>query len=268
MPPVRRNAAQLELIGHHMSFADWEPDKVQKVHEGLLLLGWRADSRLTSDDSSMVRDVAHEALGCAEAGTLSPEAIDDLAAKAFDIMSFQIMNVDERASMASGPYKESSLFSPLVPMIDEAILCYYRGYYTAALATLFIVLEQYLRQLAGWQPGMPDPSFAALRAAVKNHPECEARDEAEMMLLAIYSRYDAQSPPQFFFNRHGLLHGLRGPKHVDRMNCVRVLLLFDVLCSAEGLGRGLVYHEEFYLRHTAYLACQRLGTEAKLMLRN
>lgn len=251
-----------------MGFADWEPEEVQRVHEGLLLLGWRTDFRLTSDDSSMVRDVAHEALRCAEAGTLSPDVIDDLAVKAFDVMSFQIMNVDERASMTSGPYKESSLIAPLVPMIDEAILCYYRGYDTAALATLFIALEKYLRQLAGWQPGMPDPSFATLRAAIKSHPESKARDEAEIMLSAIYSRYDAQSPPQFFFNRHGLLHGLRGSKNVDRMNCVRMFLLFDVLCSSEGLGRGLIYHEEFYLRHAAYSACIRLGTEKKLMLRN
>lgn len=251
-----------------MGFADWESDEVQKVHEGLLLLGWQADFRLTTDDSLMVRDVAHEALRCAAAGLLSPDVIDDLAAKAFDIMSFQIMNIDERASMTSGAYKESLLFALLVPMIDEAILCYYRGYYTAALATLFIVLEQYLRQLAGWLPGMPDPSFAALRTAIKNHPESDARDEAEMILSAIYSRYDAQSPPQFFFNRHGLLHGLRGPKNVDRMNCVRMLLLFDVLCSAEGIGRGFVYCEGFYLRHTAYGACIRFGTETKLMLRN
>jgi hypothetical protein len=254
-------------IGHDMSFADWEPDEVQRVHKGLLLLGWRADSRLTSDDSSMVREVANEALRCAEAGALSSDVRDDLAARAFDVMSFQIMNVDERASMTSGPYKESRFFSALVPMIDEAILCYYRGYYTAALATLFIISEQYLRQLAGWQPGMPDPSFATLRTAVKNHAKSPARDEAEMILSAIYSRYDAQSPPQFFFNRHGLLHGLRGPQDVDRMNCVRMLLLFDLLCSAEGLGSGLIYHEEFYLRHAAYAACICLATEKKLMLR-
>lgn len=251
-----------------MSFADWNPSEVQKVHKGLLLLGWRADLRLTSDDSSMIRDVAYEAVKSAEAGILSPEVIDGLAEKAFDVMSFQIMNVDERALMTSGPYKESRLYSPLVPMIDEAILCYYRGYYTAALATLFIILEQYLRQLVGWKPGMPDLKFAALRAAVKNHPESQARDEAEMILSAVYARYNARFPPQFYFNRHGLLHGLRGPKHVDQMNCVRMLLLFDVLCSAEGLGRGLVNNEEFDLRRAAYMACQRLGSEQKLMLRN
>lgn len=183
-------------------------------------------------------------------------------------MSFQIMNVDERALMTSGPYKRSQFFAPLVPMIDEAILCVYRGYYTAALATLFIILEQYLRQLAGWKPGMPDLTFSALRAGVKNHAESTSRDEAEMILSVIYSRYDAQSPPQFYFNRHGLLHGLRESKSVDRMNCVRMLLLFDVLCFAEGLGRGIVYDEEFNLRHTAYTECRYLGTEKKLMLRN
>jgi hypothetical protein len=251
-----------------MSFADWEPHEVEEVHKGLLLLGWRADNRLTSDDALLVRDLAHEALAHLAKGTLSPNTIDDLAERAFDVMSFQLMNVDERAAMTSGPYKESTLLEPLVPLVDEAILCYYRGYYTAALATLFIISEQYLRKLAGWQPGMPDPTFAELRASVRAHPESGSRDEAEMILAAIYSRYDAQLPPQFFFNRHGLLHGLRGPKDVDRMNCVRMFLFFDVLCSAEGLGRGLTYSEEFYQRHTAYRSCIRLGKEKQLMFRN
>ena len=251
-----------------MSFADWDEGEVEKVSKGLLLLGWRVDFRLMSDDALLVRDIANEAIAHKDHGTLSPEVIDDLAARAFDVMSFQLMNVDERAAMASGPYKESVLFGPLVPLIDEALLCYYRGYYTAALATLFIICERYLRQLSGWQTGMSDPSFADLCAAVKKHPESESRREAEIILSTIYARYKAQQPPQFFFNRHGLLHGLRGPKDVDRMNCVRILLLFDVLCSAEGLGRGLVYTEEFYQRHLAYEACVRLGKEAQLMLRN
>ena len=251
-----------------MSFADWDEVEVGRVHDGLLLLGWRADSRLTSEDASLARDIANEALAYSAQGTLSPELIDGLAARAFDVMSFQLMNVDERAAMTSGPYKESLLFGPLVSLIDEAILCYYRGYYTAALATLFIVCEQYLRQLSGWRPGMPDPSFAALRAAIRKQPDSESRHEAEMILSAIYARYNTLIPPQFFFNRHGLLHGLRGSKDVDRMNCVRMLLLFDVLCSAEGLGRGLVYTEEFYQRHSAYKACVRLGKEKQLMLRN
>jgi len=251
-----------------MSFADWEPEDVQRVREGLLLLGWRIDIRLTADDASMVGEVALEALRCAKSGTLSPDVIDELAAKAFEIMSFQIMNIDERAAMTSGPYKESQLFSPLVPMIDEAILCYYRGYHTSALAMLFIITEQYLQRLDGWQPGKPKPSFPALRASVMKHPKSRARDEAAKIISAIYDRYDALTPPQFYFNRHGLLHGLRGPKNVDQMNCVRMLLLFDVLCAAEGRGRGLVYHEEFYLRHEVYGGCQRLAKEQNLMLRN
>lgn len=55
-----------------MSFCDWDDAEVQRVHEGLLLLGWRADSRLTSEDSRMVQDVAHEALKSAKASMLSP----------------------------------------------------------------------------------------------------------------------------------------------------------------------------------------------------
>lgn len=249
-----------------MSFADWDPKEVQKVNEGLLLLGWRVDSRFTSDDLSMIQELSHEALNCKEAGTLSPDMIDDLSAKAFDVMSFQIMNVDERALMTSGPYKKSPHFSSLVSTVDEAILCYYRGYYTAALGLLFIILERYLRLLSGWQVGEPDLSFADLRAAVKKHPVSQDRDEAEKILSVIYSRYVAQYPPQFFFNRHGLLHGLRGQKQVDRMNCVRMLLLFDVLCSAEGLRRTIVYDDEFNFRLTTYKACRCLAIERNLLL--
>lgn len=251
-----------------MSFADWDPEDVRRVHEGLLLLGWRADSRLVSDESIMIGDIANQALTYAAEGKLSANLIDQLAEKVFDVMSFQIMNVDERAFMSSGPYMESSLLAPLVPMIDEAIICYYRGYYTAALATLFIVIEQYLRRLAGWHPGMPDLSFSNLRASINNHSKSDARDEAEKILSVIYARYDAISPPQFHFNRHGLLHGLRGQKSVDQMNCVRIILLFDVLCSAEGLSRGLQLSEEFQLRYTAYGACKRADTERKLFAGN
>ena len=99
------------------------------------------------------------------------------------------------------------------------------------------------------------------------HPASPHRIEAEAILAAIYSRYSALSPPQFLFNRHGLLHGLRGSQNVDQMNCVRMFLLFDVLCWAEGLGRGLVYDEQFYARHATYGACQRLGRESSLMQR-
>jgi hypothetical protein len=178
-----------------MGFADWDEEELEKVGEGLLLLGWRVDVRLTSDDAAFVRDIASEALAHSENGTLSPEVIDDLAARAYDVMSFQLMNVDDRAAMTSGPYKKSTFLGPLVPQIDEAILCYYRGYYTAALATLFITCEQYLRKLSDWKPGMPDPSFASLRAAVRRLPESASRHEAEMILSAIYARYNAQVPP-------------------------------------------------------------------------
>jgi len=248
-----------------MSFSDWEPNEVEEVRQGLLLLGWRADSRLTSDDAEFARDIAHEALGYKRAGCLTSQMIDNLAARAFDIMAFQIMNVDERAFMTSGPYKESKFFASLVPLIDEATLCYYRGYYTAALATLFVIVESYLRQLAAWPPESRPTTFAQLRASVKKHPASSARDEAEGILAVIYSRYETQDPAQFLFNRHGLLHGLRGPQNIDGMNCVRVFILFDVLCSAEGLARELVYDKEFYSRHAAYGACLQLANEVDLM---
>lgn len=252
-----------------MSFADWDNDEVQKVREGLLLLGWRADfGNLTSEDAWVVRDVANAALASRAQGKFTRDVCEELASRVFAVISFPVMNIDERTTMTSGPYKDSTLFGPLVPLIDESILCYYRGYYTAALATLFIVCEQYLRSLLGWKPEPPEPSFSNLRKAVRMHPESQSRDEAEAILGVIYSHYEEKSPTDFFFNRHGLLHGLRGSKNVDRMNCVRMLLLFDLLCFSEGLTRGLVYTEDFYHRHAAYKACVRLGTESQLMLRS
>ena len=180
-------------------------------------------------------------------------------------MAFQIMNIEERASSLIGTYQRSAYFQSLVPLIDEATLCYYRGYYTSALATLFIVLERYLRDLVGWRPGMPDPSFANLRDAVKNHPESEARGEAEAILSVIYARYNAASPPQFLFNRHGLLHGLRGQHDVDQMNGVRMYLLFDILCEAEAVSPTNVIGDEFSLRCAAYEGAGRSRVESALL---
>jgi len=248
-----------------MGFADWKLDEVETVHRGLLLLGWRADIRSTSDEAAMLSDIASKALEYAAAGQLTPDLIDDLSAKTFEIIASQVMVFDERASMVSGSYKESEFFRYLIPLIDEAALCYYRGYFTSALATLFIVLESYLRKLKGWLPGMPDMSFLDLRTAVKNHPDSEMRDEAEKIISVIYARYNASSPPQFLFNRHGLLHGLRGPQDVDRMNCVKMFLLFDVLCWAEGLERAIVIDEEFSLRCTAYEKASQSRIETTLL---
>jgi hypothetical protein len=251
-----------------MSFGDWPEETIKEIERGLLLIGWRADMRLTDDDAWFIQRVALEALQLHRENQLTPNQIDRLAIAAYEILEFQVMNVDERASMASGAYSRSKYFSTLVPLIDEATLCYWRGYDTAALATLFIVLESYLLLLSGWTTTTPKPSFASLKASVQKHPRGSIRTEAEQILSKVYSRYDASSPPEFFFNSHGLLHGMRGPKSVDRMNCVRMYLLFDILCFAEGLSRGLVLDDKFRKRHEIYSKCIRLGDERVLMGRN
>jgi ABC-type polar amino acid transport system ATPase subunit len=133
-----------------MSFGDWPNETIKEIQRGLLLIGWRADMRLTDDDASLIQKVALEAIQLHKENQLTPGQIDRLAVAAHDIMEFQVMNVDERTTMASGPYSESKYFVDLVRLIDEATLCYWRGYDTAALATLFIVLESYLLLLYGW----------------------------------------------------------------------------------------------------------------------
>lgn len=244
-----------------MSFADWSDEEFAEVRNGILLLGWRPDSRLTSDDAHMLADIAREALNLHKGNALTPEHIDRLALQAHHILLFEIMNIDERAVMATGPYSDSRFFSPLLNLIDEATVCYYRGLYTGSLAILFIVLESYLRSLAG----MPNPSFAQLRASVRNHPDSSARNESEQILSVVYAHYNAASPPQFLFNRHGLFHGLRGADEVDEMNCVRMFLLFDVLCSAERLDRVLALNDEFHFRHRVYSECRKVSSEQALI---
>jgi hypothetical protein len=130
---------------------------------------------------------------------------------------------------------------------------------------LFVVLESYLRKLAGWSAGAPDPSFAALKGSINSFQPSHARDQADGMLTVVYSRYNAASPPQFLFNRHGLLHGLRGSDDVDEMNCTRMFILFDILCSAEQLGRSIVFNQTFHLRHKAYAECRKRGIERQLI---
>jgi hypothetical protein len=248
-----------------MSFCDWQEEDVRKAEQGLLLLGWKVDGRLTSDDALMLNDVALDALYKSERGELSSDLIDKLSERAFAIMEFQIMNIEERAMVTYSCYSKSENLKLMVPLIDQAILCYYRGYFTAALATLFIVIENYLRKLYGWKPGDKKPSFFELRQSVENLPPSIARDQVAGIIKIIYSYYDATEPPQFYFNRHGLLHGLREANLLDRMNSVRMFLLMDSLCEAEGIGRGLIMSDEYKQRHKMYSSCISLNEEKKFI---
>lgn len=237
----------------------WQDD-LERMHDGMLLLGWRADSRLTSEDEAMLTPLVERALSLKATGELTPEQIDYLSLEAYKVASFQMINLVERARLISGAYSRSTYLSPTVPLIDQATCCFYRGYHTPALATLFIIVESYLRNLFRWEPGQPNPTFFQLRNSVNRLPECAARDEAAAVLNAVYARYDAETPPQFYFNRHGLLHGIRPALgQVDEMNCARMYLLLDLLCEAEGVDTcGYVFSGEddvFYRRSALFRKC-------------
>lgn len=239
-------------------FEDYE---LEQMKNSLLLLGWKLDIRLTTEDAMRVKSLAEEVFELKDNNLLTTDKIEELACKAYDIMAFQLMNTEERASMIECAYINSKYLGNLVPLIDEALFCFYRGYFTASLATLFITVESYLLSLYGWFPGTNKPIFSALIGAINNLPASGARDKAANILSTIYSRYDAKNPTPFHFNRHGLLHGLRGPLYVDRMNCARIIQFFDSVCAAEGLGRNLFVSEQFRRRADAYSQCTYWGCE-------
>src|SRR5262249_54056866 len=114
-----------------MSFGDWLEKTIKEIQNGLLLLGWRAEMSLNDGEARQIEKVAREALELRKLKQLTPENIFFKEMAAYDIMEFQVMNVDERALMVTGPYSESAHFAPSVSLIDEATLCYYRGYDTA-----------------------------------------------------------------------------------------------------------------------------------------
>lgn len=248
-----------------MSFDVFTDEELQNFEEGLLLLGWKPDIRLTTEDVMQLKNVAENTVELKRNNELSLEKIEELATRAFNIMEFQIMNVDERAAMIEGSYQESNHLKLLVPLIDEAMFCYFRGYYTASLATLFIVVESYLLKLYGWSAGDKKPSFSQLKTAITNLEPSDAREKANSILKIIYSHYDASSPSTFNFNRHGLLHGMRNALEVDKMNCARIIQFFDLASSAEGIGRGYCMTDNLKRRAEAYEQCVYFGRE-KLVL--
>ena len=64
----------------------------------------------------MLNVVAEEAIRLNTNGLLSPIEIDKLSIKAFDILEFQIMNVDERVMQISSAYTDSEYLFTLVPL--------------------------------------------------------------------------------------------------------------------------------------------------------
>lgn len=223
------------LVSHDIR----EDEELATVRKGLLLLGWTIDARLTSDDARFVADVAQEALALKQKDALTQDETERLAQAAYSHMSPQVMSADARAFAVTGGYSRSPHLRGSVRLVDEAFLCFKSGYHVAAQAALYIVLETYLRSLAGWTPGSRRVTFPQLADALATLPASSSRDEASSILQAVYGWYDATDPPPFDFNRHGLIHGMRPGGDVDRLNCVRTFLLLDLCCDAEGVA-GLV----------------------------
>jgi hypothetical protein len=231
---------------------------------GLAKLGWTADERLTSEDEALLQPIADEAAHLDRLGRLSDEERDRLSGLAFETLASVVAGTEERAAMVSGTYAYSRL-SSLIPLVDEATLAFFRGYHTASFATLLVVLERYLRLLLEWKPPAPDPSFKQLTAAIERLPPTGAREVASRLVAQLYSRYDAITPTAFHFNRHGLLHGVRGPIPADEMNSARMFVLLDSLAFAEYPSRGSHDRATLIARLEIYSGCVNLGAEARLL---
>lgn len=212
-------------------------DIFPELDNGLALLGWKFDHRLTSDDGAQLWTIAEAALELQQKDALTDAERDSLALKAYGILYHQVVGPHERADMVSCTYYNSRHFRQLIPLIDEATICFFRGYYTASLSLLFVVLEAALLSIHGWTPNDKKPSFKELTDAVLTLPDTDTAQLANSMLRNVYSKYEADAPSQFLYNRHGLLHGLRTETKYDEMNCARALQLFDTICSAENVLR-------------------------------
>lgn len=215
-------------------------------NKGLSLLGWYVDLRVTTEDAMRLKFISESALELDSYSNQYEIEIERLSMEVFRILNYYLSNHIDRAAILTYGYEESSYFSGVIDTIEESICTYYSGFYTAALSLMFISLEAYLRNLAGWKPGDKDISFRQLKLSVNNLPDNEYRSLCQDVINNIYSRYDPLAPSKFYFNRHGLLHGLRIEKsEYDQMNCLRLLNLMDLLSFCDGGRRSGVINERF-----------------------
>lgn len=246
---------------------DWEPEEFDRVDRGLSLVGWLFVGSPSADDAIFLAEIATEALAHQASGTLTADLTGTLAWRAYETLWPYVDGAEYRTAVVTDLYPQSSTMADLVPLMDEATLAYYRGYSTVALAGLFVLLEAYLRALLRWRPGDPPVSFRSLLRSLDALPDSPHRHRAKLLLDGVYGHYDALTPTAFFFNRHGLLHGLRGPLAVDRVNCARMFVLFDALVSAE-IGKsfsGYIHSPAFEERLRMYESCVGLAVERQFL---
>jgi len=212
-------------------------DFYSKLNQGLNLLGWQLSSRFTSEDNVQLASITEKAIELNNTNLLSLDTREALSLEAYKILSFQVIGIDERSDAISTRYIHCQHLSPLIPLIDEASFAFYRGYFTAALALLLIVLERYLRSIYTTDTGNTNPRFYDLKEHILSFPNRESANIAYGIVNILYSRYNVESPSSYEFNRHGLLHGIRGQSKYDEMNCARIYQLFDIFCSAREINR-------------------------------
>ena len=139
---------------------------MDRFDEGLALLGWYRDWRATSEDELLLESIAEETLALQADQQLEPAKRLALSLRAHEIVRAGLLDFGERAALVTFQFAKSKVAAPDIRLIDESLLAFYRGYETAALSLLFVVLERCLRRLLGWTPDQPKPGFAALTKAV------------------------------------------------------------------------------------------------------
>lgn len=237
-----------------------------KLEEGLDLLGWHLSIRFTNEDNAQLKPIAERAIELNKNNRLSPEERDELSLKAYNILSFQVIGIDRRADAISTIYVHCPYLSSLITLVDEASFAFYRGYFTSSLTILIIVLERYLRAVYVNDTGQ-SPSLRELINHVPSFPDSESANLAHKIVNILYYYYNVESPPSYEFNRHGLMHGLRGMSQYDEMNCARIYQLFDILCRAQEIERTCYgdYLNWYKIRYSIYKGCLTNNAEQRLL---
>lgn len=216
------------------------------LKKGLAITGWYVDHRLTTEEIMMLKEISEKALLLNKSDTDYLLDVEKLSLEVFNIIRFCLENPVDRAAIITYGYQKSQYLSGAINMIEESICAYYSGFYTSGLSLLFIALESSLRNISGWAPGDPDITFMQLKESISNLPKNEYHQIAQEVVNIVYSRYDPLKPSQFFFNRHGLLHGLRiSESKYDQMNFLRLLSLFDMIIFCDSGVRDGVISKEF-----------------------
>ena len=166
-----------------------------RASSGLSLVGWLFVGSPSANDAQLLAQVAADALTHREAGTLTAKLAHNLAQSAYEILWPYVGGSEYRAAVVSDHYSRSSRLAPYIPLIDEATLAYYRGYWTVALRPF--------RPRRSPSPGLGRAGSLAVHLlrsspfsrAYSKFPASAHRTRAQFLLGGIYSYYDSLDPP-------------------------------------------------------------------------